>query len=384
MIYLDSNATSAVAPEVLEAMLPFLGKHFFNPSSSYSAAREVKSALEQARGQLAQRIGADEASLIFTGSGTEGLNAAVESVWQSRPERRHLIVGSTEHSAVIEPAKRWAARGGTVTYLNVDAGGLPDLEQLTADLNKHPTALVAVMWANNETGVVAPIDEITSLAHQHGALMLTDAVQAVGKVPIDVQTTNVDFLALSGHKFHAPKGVGALYVSPRVRFEPLLLGGGQENGRRSGTENVAGIVALGKAAELMTPHPEIETMRDVFEAHVTGVCAGARVHGEGAPRLPTTSSICFPGLVAAEMLILLDRKGVACSAGSACHTANVHPSHVLQAMGVSREDAAATLRFSFCRFNTPADVVEASETVIECVNHLRELADASAGPVVFS
>ena len=384
MIYLDSNATSAVAPEVLDAMLPFLRQSFHNPSSSYTAAREVKTAIEVARAQVAALINSRPESLVFTSCGTESLNAAIESAWQTCPDRRHLIISATEHSAVIEPARRWATRGGQVTILQVAADGLPDLEQLVAALKSTPTALVSVMWANNETGVLAPIDKITQLAHEHGAMMLTDAVQAVGKVSVDVQKTPVDFLALSGHKFHAPKGVGALYVSPRVRFDPWMLGGGQESGKRSGTENVAGIVALGRAAELALSKHEVGEMRDVFEQNLLSHCPGAYVHGKGAPRLPGTSSICFPGLVAAEMLILLDKLGLACSAGSACHTANVHPSHVLQAMGVSADDAASTLRFSFCRYNTPHEAEEAATLVIQAEQRLRALAEDAAGPVVFS
>jgi cysteine desulfurase len=391
MIYLDSNATTGVADEVLEAMLPFLRGQFHNPSSSYRAGRGVKAAIEAAREQLAGMLKArDSEQLLFTSCGTESLNAVIESAWESAPSRRHLIVSRTEHSAVIEPAKRWLSRGGHVTWLPVDAAGLPDLTVLRAALIAHPTSLVAVMWANNETGVIAPMQELFEISHAAGAAVLCDAVQAIGKVAVNVQAVPVDYLALSGHKFHAPKGIGALYVSPRAAFVPQMLGGGQESGRRSGTENVAGIVALGKAAELAEAHLQsphhtaVGTMRDQFESGVLASCPGSVVNGGAAPRLPSTSSLRFPGLVAAEMLILLDQAGVACSAGSACHRAAVHPSHVLQAMGISAEDAAATLRFSLSRYTTEAEATEAASAVVRVERKLRRLADAASGPVVFT
>ena len=386
MIYLDSNATTAVADEVLEAMLPFLRGQFHNPSSSYRAGRGVKAAVEGAREQLAGLLKVQDAErLLFTSCGTESLNAVIESVWVSTPTRRHLIVSSTEHSAVIEPAKRWQSRGGRVTWLPVDAAGLPDLAALNEALVEHPTSLVAVMWANNETGVIAPMQAVYEISHAAGAAVLCDAVQAIGKVEVDVRAVPLDYLALSGHKFHAPKGIGALYVSPRAAFVPQMLGGGQESGRRSGTENVASIVGLGKAAELASvPHPEVEKLRDQFETRVLSSCSGVVVNGVAAPRLPGTSSLRFPGLVAAEMLILLDKAGVACSAGSACHTAAVHPSHVLQAMGISAEDAAATLRFSLSRYTTEVEIRAAAEALIQVESKLRRLADATSGPVVFA
>ena len=386
MIYLDSNATTAVADEVLDAMLPYLRGHYHNPSSSYLAGRSVKAAIDTARIQLSGLVNAsDPQQLTFTSCGTESLNAVIESAWESAPTRRHLIVSSTEHSAVIEPAKRWQSRGGRVTWLPVDAAGLPDLTALHEALNAQSTSLVAVMWANNETGVIAPMQTVCEISHAAGAAVLCDGVQAIGKVDVDVRAVPVDYLALSGHKFHAPKGIGALYVSPRAAFVPQMLGGGQESGIRSGTENVAGIVALGKAAELASVHhAEVEKLRDEFETRVLGSCSGVVVNGGAAPRLPGTSSLRFPGLVAAEMLILLDKAGVACSAGSACHTAAVHPSHVLQAMGIGAEDAAATLRFSLSRYTTEAEIHEAAEAVIRVESKLRRLADAASGPVVFA
>lgn len=389
MIYLDSNATACVDPQVVEAMLPFLREHYANPSSSYASAREVREAVERARRQVAELIGAQPQELIFTSGGTEALNAVIESVRRTIPRPR-LIVGATEHPAVMEPARRWAKAGGPVSVAPVDGQGLLKLDALREILQAGDTGLVAVMWANNETGVVSPIREVVELAHAAGALVLCDAVQAVGKIPLDVRSVPVDFLALSGHKFHAPKGVGALYVSRRVRFEPWLLGGGQEDGRRSGTENVPSIVGLGLAAALMKQNLSdggeirVAAMRDAFEARVLSACRGAAVNGSRQQRLPTTTSIRFPGLVAAEMLILLDQRGVCCSAGSACHTAAVHPSPVLEAMGFSASEAACTLRFSFSRFNTMEEAHQAAGHVIEVEKKLRQLADEGGGPVVLS
>lgn len=372
MIYLDNNATTPVDPAVLEAMLPFLREQFANPSAAYRGARGVNRAVSIAREQVAAVLGASADEIVFTSCGTESNNTAIDAAKMLWPQRKHLIIGSTEHPAIIEPARRWQSEGGTVTHVPVDRGGRIDLESLKAALKPGETAMVSVMWANNETGVVAPIAEIAKLAHEAGALMHTDAVQAFGKLATDVVASGVDYLSLSGHKFHAPKGVGALYVSHRVRFRPWLLGGGQEGGRRSGTENVAGIVGLGLAAELAmkSEHAAVLEMRDEFERLV----AGAVVNGDREHRLGTTSSLCFPGIDAAGMLILLDERGVCCSAGSACHSGSVHASPVLAAMGFDAAHAASTLRFSFSRFNTLHEVREAAGLVNEAAEKMRAMA----------
>lgn len=371
MIYLDNNATTPIDPQVVDAMLPFLREHFANPSSAYRSARGVERAITTARAQVAALIHAEPEEVIFTSSGTESNNTAIDSAMSRWPERKHLIISATEHPAIIEPANRWQERGGTVTRLRVNRPGHIDLDELRTTLREHPTALVSVMWANNETGVTAPIAEIAAIAHGAGALFHTDAVQAVGKLPIDVRACGIDFLSLSGHKFHAPKGIGALFASRRVGFRPWLLGGGQEHGRRSGTENVAGIVALGVAAELAmkADHAAVRALRDEFESLVRDPL----VNGDPAQRLGTTSSLCFPGIDAAGMLILLDERGVCCSAGSACHSAAVHPSRVLEAMGLDAAHAASTLRFSFSRFNTLDEAREAARLVNECVAKMRSL-----------
>ena len=385
MIYLDSNATSQVDPQVVDAMLPFLRDGFFNPSASYRPARQVAKAVEAGREQVAALLGAGAEEIVFTSGGTEADNTAIAAAQMFWPQRRHLVVGATEHPAVLEPARRWQAGGGTITVAPVLRDGRIDLEALRAAVRPGETALVSVMWGNNETGVVHPVEAIGHIAHEAGALMHTDAVQAVGKLQICLSSLPVDFLSLSGHKFHAPKGIGALYVSRRARFQPLLLGGGQEKGRRSSTENVPGIVALGAAAALAAAdHPQVKTMRDAFEARVRKALPGVTLNGHPAERLANTSNLHFPGLSAVEMLILLDDRGVCCAAGSACHTANVHPSPVLEAMGFSAEHAAASLRFSFSRFNTPAEADEAADAVIAVATKLRALKSDDEGPVQLS
>ncbi|MEI6535941.1 MAG: cysteine desulfurase family protein, partial [Verrucomicrobiaceae bacterium] len=272
MIYLDSNATTQPDPLVVEAMLPFLTTHFANPSASYASARIVKKAIATAREQLAELLDCEPDEIIFTSGGTESNNAAIASAVTLEMRRAHLVTVKTEHSAVLEFARRWSDTGRPVTDVDVDRDGIVKLDDLRGTALPGKTCLVSVMWANNETGVIAPIKEALEIAHERGALFHTDAVQAVGKIPVSMKKLEVDYLSLSGHKFHAPKGVGALFISRRVRFKPWTLGGGQESGRRSGTENVAGIVAMGKAAELMREElqcggdAQMRAMRDAFES----------------------------------------------------------------------------------------------------------------------
>lgn len=378
MIYLDSAATTPTDPAVVEAMLPFLREHFANPSASYSAARMVRKAVQTAREQVARLLGAHADEIVFTSCGTESINTAIASVRASWPEKSDLIIGDTEHAATLEAAKRWS---GQVIRVPVNRDGLIDLDQLRALLRPGHTALVSILWANNETGVIAPMREITEIAHAAGALVHADAVQAVGKIEIDLRKVPIDFLSLSGHKFHAPKGIGALLLSQRVRFAPLLVGGGQENGRRSGTENVPGIVALGKAASLCDQH-DLAALRDDFEQRLIAAIPESIIHGAQTPRLPNITSICFPGIDAAGMLILLDKAGIACSAGSACHSAALHRSHVLEAMGFDAAHAASTLRFSFSRLNTQTETAAAAEAVIEAVHKMRSERGGSSAVIV--
>lgn len=379
MIYLDANATTPVDPAVLDAMLPFLREHYANPAASYAGGRAVRSAIVKAREEVAALLGAESEEIVFTSGGTESINAVHASVRSLWPESRELIITGTEHAAVLESAKRWQDQGGRVVHAPVHPDGRVDLNALRALMRPGITALVSIMWTNNETGVLAPMREIVEIAHAAGALVHTDAVQAVGRIPVDVKTVPVDFLSLSGHKMHAPKGIGALYLSRRVRFEPLIIGGGQENERRSGTENVPGIIALGKASELARKHfddgtkARLHAMRDRFEHLVHAACPDMRIHGSREHRLHTTSSFCLPEIDAAGMLILLDQAGIACSAGSACHTGALHPSHVLEAMGVSARDAACTLRFSFHRFNTKPEAEAAAHAVIDAAQKMCSL-----------
>jgi cysteine desulfurase len=376
MIYIDANATTPIDPAVLEAMLPFWRENPANASASYAAGRKARKAVEAAREQVAALIGGEAREIVFTSGATESINAVHASVQRLWPEKRLLITTKAEHAAGLECAERWQQSGGEVRLLGVDQNGLIDLTELREALQSSPAALVSILWANNETGVIQPMREIAAIAHEHGALVHADAVQMIGKAPLDAK---VDFLSLSGHKFHAPKGIGALFVSQRVRFEPLIVGGGQEGGRRSGTENVPGIVALGQAADLaMTPCTS--QLRDAFEAQIVSEWPEVVIHGQQAPRLPNTSSIAFPGIDAAGMLIVLDQAGVACSAGSACHTATLHPSHVLEAMGFDAPHAASTLRFSFSRMNTAAEARQAAEIVLQSAQKLRSL--LSGGPPI--
>lgn len=383
MIYLDNNATTQLDPMVLDMMTQVLRVGWANPSASYKGGRKNAESMEKVRLAVGINIGADGDQIVFTSGGTESNNTIIESAKSRWPARKRLVIGATEHPSISEPAKRWASDGGYVTQVPVDAQGLIDLTVLAEVLRKGDTALVSIMWANNETGVLAPMPEIVKLAHQHGALVHTDAVQAVGKVPVCVAAVPVDYLSMSGHKFHGPKGVGVLYVRKGAAFRPSALGGGQERGLRSGTENFAGIVALGYALGLMLekPRAEIKAMRDAFEQRVMEA-AGAVLNGHPTQRLDNTSSLTFPGVEAAGMLILLDEQGVSCSAGSACHAASVHPSPVLEAMGFDASHAASTLRFSFSRFNTMEESLRAADIVIAAANKMRSLNEG--GPVLVS
>ena len=377
IIYLDNNATTALDPAVLEAMLPYLTDFYGNPSSAYGFGSRVGRALDTAREQVAALINCDPSELIFTGSGSEGNNTALHSALQADRDRRHVVTSGVEHSATKNFCDRLARRGFEVTWLPVDAAGLLDLDDLRAAV-RADTAVVSLMWANNETGVLFPVEEAAAIARAKGAYFHTDAVQAVGKVPVSLRNSPVHFLSLAGHKLHAPKGVGALYVGPRTRFTPFVVGGGQEEGRRGGTENVASIVALGKAAELAAAHLEgeltvVRALRDRFEQSVFATIPHTELNGDHSLRLPNTSNLYFRGLEGEALLILLDKAGICASAGSACTAGSIHPSHVLTAMGFSTERARGSLRFSFSRFNTEAEVDQALTALKSAVEKLRAM-----------
>jgi len=378
IIYLDNNATTPLDPAVIEEMLPFLTEFYGNPSSGYAFAAKARKAIDLTRERLAALLGCEPSEIVFTSGGTESNNAVIHSALQVDPRGKHIVTSAVEHSAVLRPCQDLEKQGCFVTFLGVDRDGNVDLAELEAEIRPE-TALVSMMWANNETGVLFPVEKIAEICRRKSVLFHTDAVQATGKIPMRLRNTAINFLSLSAHKFHGPKGVGALYVNRRTRFSPLIAGGGQENGRRGGTENVASIVGLGKAAELAAKYLadgkcSIQSMRDRFEKAVLETVSGASVNGAGAPRIPNTSSLSFEGIESSAALLLLDRHGICCSAGSACRAGSQEASHVLHAMNPNGDGARRSLRFSFGRFNTDAQIDRAIGIVPKVIEKLRATA----------
>lgn len=382
MIYLDANATTPLLPEVLDQMLPWLREGYANPSGSHRLAKQARAAIDRAREEIAALIGASPDEIVFTGGGTESVNTALRSL-DHLTESGTAVVSAIEHSAVLRSVEHQTR---ATRRIAVGAGGQISLTDFEAAL--EGAAYVSIMAANNETGVIQPLEEAAAMARRCGVPVHTDAVQAVGKTPLDVRQLGVDMLSLSAHKFHGPKGVGALFVRGGLRFEPMLLGGGQEAGRRSGTENTAGIVGMGAAAACamlyLSQHGEavLAGMRDEFEAKVLAGLSGVTVNGDMKARLTHTSHLSFDGCEAAGLLILLDEANVACSAGSACMTGKQHPSHVQLAMGIPEARAKSSLRFSFSRCNTPDEAMQAADILIEAVQKLRRIQGSGVGPVV--
>ncbi|MBV9492035.1 MAG: cysteine desulfurase NifS [Verrucomicrobia bacterium] len=379
MIYFDNNATTKVDPKVLEAMLPFLQEQYGNPSSVYQLGKAAAQAVGRARAQVAGLLGCEPSEILFTSCGTESDNTAIAAALTADPDRKHLVTSKVEHSAIVKHAEALARRGYEITWLNVNQDGVIDPAELERAI-RPDTALVSLMWANNETGVLFPIAEIAEICRQKRTPFHTDAVQAVGKIPIDLSKRPIQFLSLSGHKLHAPKGVGALYVNRGARFFPFLLGGGQEGKRRGGTENTASIVALGAAAELTARYLEEENttvrqLRDQLEEGLLNAIPGIAVNGHREQRLPNTSNLAIEGIDSETMLLVLDQRGICCSAGSACTSGALEPSHVLKAMGFSTERARASLRFSLSRFNTAAEVAEALRVIPREVAKVRALSN---------
>jgi cysteine desulfurase len=377
IIYLDNNATTQLDPAVIEEMLPFLTTYYGNPSSGYGFAAMARKAINLARERLAALLGCEPTEIVFTSGGTESNNAVINSALQFEPRGKRVVTSAVEHSAVLRPCQDLAKRGYDVTFLGVDGHGNLDVAEMEAAI-RPGTALVSIMWANNETGVIFPVEKITEICREKGVRFHTDAVQVTGKIPMRLRDSPINFLSLSAHKFHGPKGVGALYISRQTRFSPLIAGGSQENGRRGGTENVASIVGLGKAAELAFKYLaegqcNIRSMRDRFEKFVLEAVNGASVNGAGAARLPNTSSLSFEGIESRSALLLLDRQGLCCSAGSACRTGSQEASHVLRAMNPSSDGARRSLRFSLGRFNTDAQINRAIEVVPKVIEKLRQL-----------
>jgi len=377
VIYLDNNATTCVAPEVFEALKPYLTTYYGNASSIHSFGGQVQHAIDNARGQLADLLGAEADEIIFTSCGTESDNAAILSALENDVRRRHVVTSRVEHPAVLGMCKRLEERGFKVDYCPVNGRGQLCMDALCTLVTKE-TALVSVMWANNETGNIYPVYEIAEIAHQNGALFHTDAVQAVGKVPIDLRKANIDFLSLSGHKLHAPKGIGALYVKRRTKFHPFMIGGHQEEGRRAGTENVAGIVAIGEAARVAAEHLEEErtvvaALRDKLESGILQTCPDARVNGNPRSRLPNTTNISFSFIEGESILLHLNQYGIAASSGSACTSGSLEPSHVLRAMGIPQISLHGSLRLSLSRYTTEDEIRKVLDVLPPIVHELRTI-----------
>ena len=376
-VYFDNNATTAVAPEVFEAMTPFLTRLYGNPSSIHTFGGQVMSHIDQARERLAALLGAQTSEIIFTSCGTESDNAALRSAMLTSKGRNKLVVSQVEHPAILNVAKDLERNGTLVERIPVDANGRLDMERAKEMIDEQ-TALVSVMWANNETGNIQPVRELAELAHSKGALFHTDAVQAVGKVPMNLSEGWVDFLSLSGHKLHAPKGVGALYVRRGVRFHPFVIGGHQEDSRRAGTENVASVVGLGMAAELAAQNidkenTQVSKLRDRLEQGILNAIPEVRVNGDKEHRLPNTTNISFEYIEGESILNLLDQFGICASSGSACTTGSLEPSHVLRAMGLPYTAAHGAIRFSLSRYNTLEEVDFVLEKLPPIIARLREI-----------
>ncbi len=376
-IYLDNNATTQVDPGVLEAMLPYLTEYYGNPSSMHSFGGKVGKAIKQARAQVAGLLGADDTEIVFTSCGSESNNTAIRAALAAQPNRRHIITTQVEHAAVLNVCKQLEKQGYTVTYLSVDHQGQLDLMELEAALTGN-TALVSTMYANNETGTVFPIEQIGALAKEYGAVFHVDAVQAVGKIPLNLKNSTIDLLTLSGHKLHAPKGVGALYVRRGFHFKPLLIGGHQERGRRAGTENVPGIVGLGKAAELELLHlPEAtkreSQLRDLLEKTLLQTIPNCQVNGDPKHRLPNTTNIGFKYIEGEAILLSLDQYGICASSGSACTSGSLEPSHVLRAMDLPYVILHGSIRFSLSRYTTEAEINQVLTVMPPIVERLRSL-----------
>ena len=383
LVYLDNNATTRVAPEVVEAMLPCLTEHWGNPSSAYSLAAEPARLIEEARERVARLIGANSRNIVFTSCGTESNNATLQGATLANPAKRHVVTTAVEHSANIKFCRQLEKRGYEITHLPVDLDGAVDLCDLQAAI-RPDTAIVSIMWANNETGVLFPIEEIAAICRSHGVLFHTDAVQVAGKVPIDVRELGVDFLSLSAHKLRAPKGIGVLYVKTGVPFQPYIVGGGQERGQRGGTENVANIVAFGRAAELALSHLDdentrVRVLRDKLENGIFKAIKGSVRNGGGEPRLPNTTNIGCDGVEAEAALLLLDREGICASSGSACTTGSIEPSHVLAAMNVPLSRSKGSLRFSLGIENTEEDVDRLLEKLPPIIERLRNASPEALG-----
>jgi cysteine desulfurase len=382
IIYLDNNATTQVDPAVVEEMVPYLTKFWGNPSSGYSFGAQVRKAVDLARQRVAALLGCEPSEVIFTSGGTESNNTAINAALRIDPQRQHVVTTTVEHNAILRYCQDRAKCGCEVTFLGVNEEGELDLAELETAIRPQ-TAIVSIMWANNETGVVYPIETIAEIARRKQVLFHTDAVQAVGKVPLKLSERGISFLSLSAHKLYGPKGVGALYVNRNVRFSPMIFGGSQENRRRAGTENVASIVGLGKAAELALAALEkeqerIQKLRDRFEEELLRKIPGLVINGNPQNRLGNTSNVSFRGIDAQALLLMFDQKGICSSIGSACLTGSVESSHVLRAMRLDRERTRGSVRFSLGRCNTAEQIERVLEIIPPVIEKLRGLSPVPA------
>ena len=376
-IYLDNNATTKVDPEVLEEMMPFLGDVYGNPSSIHSFGGRVGEDIDRARMRVAEALGAEhDYEIVFTSGGTESDNLAIQGAAAYYRDRRHIITTRVEHPAVLNLCRKYEREGYRVTYVPVDQSGSLDMEVLRESLDDD-TVIVSVMYANNETGIINPVGEIGALCRERGVPFHVDGVQAVGKVPIDVKKLNCDMFSISGHKFHAPKGIGALYVRRGTRLRPVMYGGHQEKGRRPGTENVPGIVGIGKAAELARIYADKEgetaLLRDRLESFILEKFPNAKLNGKSEGRVPGTTNVGFEYIEGESILLYLDEKGIAASSGSACSSGSLEPSHVLRAMGVPFTRAHGSIRFSLSRFTTGDDIDYVISVLPDVINRLLEI-----------
>jgi cysteine desulfurase len=374
---MDNNATTQVAPEVLEEMLPYFSEFYGNPSSMHTFGGMVEQKIVEARERLARLLGASPEEIIFTSCGTESDNTGIRAAILSNPDKKHIVTSRVEHPAIKNLFEYLAKNGYRVTFVPVDRKGLLDLDYLYKNLSED-TAIVSLMWANNESGVIFPIEEIGKVLKEKGIVFHTDAVQAVGKIPIDLKNVNVDMLSLSGHKLHGPKGIGALYVRKGTKFSPFLIGGHQEKGRRGGTENAASIIGLGKASELAarnisSENIRVKKLRDKLESEILNRISNAMINGDREHRLPNTTSIAFEFVEGESILLMMDEYGICASSGSACTSGSLEPSHVLRAMGVPFTAAHGSVRFSLSIYNTEEEVDFIIEKLPPIIERLREL-----------